>query len=443
MLIRDGPVPVQKAGSPASKNKTNATVLGGIAKKMDMIEIVSDSEEERINGSTTDVDPEEWVRQGPHRVGRESICSVVELSDDEDEKPAPRSQLPPAKTKPLTTKISFVPETPDLSSDEGSFNNELSGPLIDLPAKNLAPPSPPIQINESKPRVPKDIVTPPETPKRPEKAATDSITSPVISSTPETDETKETGTSTPKKTPRTKKLKPEEARVQEYARTLMTELCDSVFGQIPAETPLKWNARLLKTAGRAKFCRHRDDTYDMSIELSTKVVDREERVRNTLSHELCHLAVFLIDGDLNPSHGVSWKKWANKVMRFRPDIVINATHTYEINYRFYWECVVCQHKYGRHTKSIKTDLQRCQCKGQLRPLFDDNATPKKAQGKNAAALPTSSPITRLESTGHSVPDSPSAKRSKQKKPSGGLSDSDILDLAESLGYNLTLTEVEE
>src|ERR1700728_3327940 len=68
-----------------------------------------------------------------------------------------------------------------------------------------------------------------------------------------------------------------------------------------------------------------------------------ERIRNTLSHEMCHLACWVIDGELTEAHGSIWRGWlvlyfcfssmvttffdctrcrATKVMRKRPDIQV-------------------------------------------------------------------------------------------------------------------------
>ena len=34
-----------------------------------------------------------------------------------------------------------------------------------------------------------------------------------------------------------------------------------------------------------------------------------ERIRNTLSHEMCHLATWIIDKEINEHHGPNFKKW--------------------------------------------------------------------------------------------------------------------------------------
>ena len=39
------------------------------------------------------------------------------------------------------------------------------------------------------------------------------------------------------------------------------------------------------------------------MELSSKVLDRPDRLRRTLVHELCHVAAWLIDHTSKPPHG--------------------------------------------------------------------------------------------------------------------------------------------
>jgi predicted SprT family Zn-dependent metalloprotease len=54
------------------------------------------------------------------------------------------------------------------------------------------------------------------------------------------------------------------------------------------------------------------------------------RLRNTLLHELCHVAVWMIDGIQKPPHGKRFKYWAKKAMRAVPDIRVTTYHDYEI-----------------------------------------------------------------------------------------------------------------
>jgi hypothetical protein len=129
--------------------------------------------------------------------------------------------------------------------------------------------------------------------------------------------------------PRKRKITVEQQRLEDYAKALFSELNDAVFGgRIPSDTKLIWNVRLLSTAGKAFFSRfvifvcipnrlliqtcfrnRQDQTYT-KIELAPKVLDCDERVRLTLAHEMCHLAVWVIDNDPSEvGHGPQFKAW--------------------------------------------------------------------------------------------------------------------------------------
>ncbi|KAF8525219.1 SprT-like family-domain-containing protein, partial [Hysterangium stoloniferum] len=153
---------------------------------------------------------------------------------------------------------------------------------------------------------------------------------------------------------RKRKITADQQRLEDYAKALFSELNGTVFGgRIPPETELIWNVRLLSTAGKAFFSRNRQDQTYTKIELAPKLLDCDERVRLTLAHEMCHLAVWVIDN--NPSevgHGPQFKAWASQVTQARPDITISTKHSYTINYTHRWECIECGKVYGRFSNSI-------------------------------------------------------------------------------------------
>ncbi|KAI0762579.1 SprT-like family-domain-containing protein [Fomes fomentarius] len=190
-------------------------------------------------------------------------------------------------------------------------------------------------------------------------------------------------------------------RRRAYADAVFKDLNNAVFGGgIPAETKLEWNKRLLTTAGRAHWHKSREGVHTTSIQLAEKILDCDERIRNTLSHEMCHLACWIIDDDPNENHGSLFKNWAKKVMRRRPEVEVTTRHSYEIKCKYEWKCSNCGKIYGRHSKSIKPEEDVCGvCKtGQLVPQFQTRSraapkTPKpKADSQNAAARSRDSPL---------------------------------------------------
>ncbi len=94
-------------------------------------------------------------------------------------------------------------------------------------------------------------------------------------------------------------------------RDLLTNLTFDDFNRIVFENALKsvevtWSKRLTSTAGITRLRKKKTSTkieYTASIELSTKLIDNEERLRATLMHEMCHAAAWLVDNVHKPPHG--------------------------------------------------------------------------------------------------------------------------------------------
>ncbi|XP_030836781.1 acidic repeat-containing protein-like [Strongylocentrotus purpuratus] len=163
---------------------------------------------------------------------------------------------------------------------------------------------------------------------------------------------------------------------------------ESVFeNKLPSDFSVTWNNRMRKTAG---FCFYKKRLSERTarIELSVKVCDTAERLRDTLVHELCHAAAWLIHG-VSDGHGKYWKYWAAKSNLAHPEIpVIKRCHTYEITTKFKYKCVQCGNIIGRHSKSVDTKRFCCAyCNGrlELQPTLRKDGTPARARGPNPFA----------------------------------------------------------
>jgi len=158
---------------------------------------------------------------------------------------------------------------------------------------------------------------------------------------------------------------------------------------------VQWSKKLNTTAGLTRLQKiSRDMTPGVPlkrqavIELSTKVVDDEEKLRTTLLHELVHAAVWIFEGVSKPPHGAAFKRWAKMAMSKVPDVTVTTTHSYHIQYRFNWACVNprCSFTIGRHSKSVDTARHRCGlCKSKLIEVTPDGA-PKKTVKPSAYNL---------------------------------------------------------
>ncbi|KAJ6099505.1 hypothetical protein N7467_001040 [Penicillium canescens] len=136
---------------------------------------------------------------------------------------------------------------------------------------------------------------------------------------------------------------------------------------------IKWNNLLQSTAGRARFgisppkSPGADSGYSALIELNPKVLDSEDRILCTATHEYCHLVDGLISRQ--NGHGPSFHQWAARCVEAMAGhhdygggrIKVTTRHSYEIDYKYSWVCQACGKKYGRSSKSINPEVQRCTC----------------------------------------------------------------------------------
>ncbi|CAI9624138.1 unnamed protein product, partial [Staurois parvus] len=146
-----------------------------------------------------------------------------------------------------------------------------------------------------------------------------------------------------------------------YNRTIFDE-------QLPDNLEILWNKKMRKTAGYCVTGERKLPALQRyaRIELSEKVCDSADRLRDTLIHEVCHAATWLING-VRDGHGQYWRFYARKSTLIHPELpMVTRCHTYEINYKFTYECSRCKNTIGRHSRSLDTERFVCAlCKGKL------------------------------------------------------------------------------
>ncbi|GLD62066.1 acidic repeat-containing protein-like protein [Lates japonicus] len=142
----------------------------------------------------------------------------------------------------------------------------------------------------------------------------------------------------------------------------------SVFdNKLPVNMSVTWNKKMRKTAGYCITGQERGGGNRYArIELSEKVCDSADRLRDTLIHEMCHAATWLING-VRDGHGNFWKLYARKATVVHPELpMVTRCHSYDIKYKFQYQCTRCQNTIGRHSKSLDTQKFVCAlCTGQL------------------------------------------------------------------------------
>ncbi|KAI0836805.1 SprT-like family-domain-containing protein [Hypoxylon sp. FL0890] len=196
-----------------------------------------------------------------------------------------------------------------------------------------------------------------------------------------------------------------DAAKEELARNFLAELDERITdGQLAKLTKdtgglrITWSNTLQTTAGRAHWkcktlshtTKHADGTtvskreerqHHASIELACKVLSNESDLLNTVAHEFCHLAVFMLNGKPKTAHGPEFKAWGARCGQLFKDrgIVVTTKHNYVIDYKYIWKCADCQCEVKRQSKSVDPVRQRCgRCRGNLIQVKPATTTRKKS-----------------------------------------------------------------
>ncbi len=134
----------------------------------------------------------------------------------------------------------------------------------------------------------------------------------------------------------------------------------AAFSSQLSSVSVSFSNKLLTTAGITRLKR-KANIRSCSIELSTKVITDTHRLHQTLLHEMCHAAQFLISNAPHPPHGPAFQKWTKNVNRVYPNVHISTCHSYDIEYKYVWTCTssFCGQIIKRHSRSLNVETQRC------------------------------------------------------------------------------------
>ena len=159
-----------------------------------------------------------------------------------------------------------------------------------------------------------------------------------------------------------KKSKPMVMTDKQFARarkkrlaSLFAEFDDAVFGgRLAAKLSaagVTWSKKLRTTAGETSLRKFRvSNTRTAAIVISIHVCTNDVRLRETLLHEMCHMAAWVLgEGEgcgqrtfvggrttfqcCSP-HGRCFKDWGRAVQSVYPSITIGTCHTYTIHKRY-------------------------------------------------------------------------------------------------------------
>jgi predicted SprT family Zn-dependent metalloprotease len=74
-----------------------------------------------------------------------------------------------------------------------------------------------------------------------------------------------------------------------------------------------------------------------------QVIDNEARLRTTLSHEMCHVAAWVISKEWKEHHGAVFWAWARRFEKQVHGIKITTCHNFDVHAPFRWQC--SNHRY--------------------------------------------------------------------------------------------------
>ena len=103
-----------------------------------------------------------------------------------------------------------------------------------------------------------------------------------------------------------------------------------------------------------------DNKHYCEIELALKVLTSADRLRDTLLHEMCHAATWIISGK-EDGHGKVYKSWGQQAFNAFPELPpTTRCHNYVIHTKYAYICnKKCGNKIMRHSKSFDASKRFC------------------------------------------------------------------------------------
>ncbi|AAM09185.1 XE-2 [Mamestra configurata nucleopolyhedrovirus A] len=147
----------------------------------------------------------------------------------------------------------------------------------------------------------------------------------------------------------------------DLAYDLFDDINKSVFDDKLRDVEIVWSNRLRRVAGRWE--KKKNDT-PCKIVLSSVLLTDQSRLVDTLAHEMCHVAVYMVDNKASIAHNDNWLYWVRKVIREYENIDIKRQHCYNIDDNACYMCSNCNHMH-RLTEDLNFKLCKCSCGGVL------------------------------------------------------------------------------
>ncbi|KAF3942077.1 hypothetical protein ABW19_dt0203417 [Dactylella cylindrospora] len=162
---------------------------------------------------------------------------------------------------------------------------------------------------------------------------------------------------------RRKEFEQEKDRLaKEYLKLLDDRVNKGAINRLTTETggiQLVWTNANHTTAGTCETRAHRVENkityFTCTVRLEEKVCDSFERIKHVLAHEYTHACVHILEidqrqlGKIKP-HGPLFKSWAKKVAKAMNIPVPQTCHSFEIAYKYEYECPGCRRVFKAHSR---------------------------------------------------------------------------------------------
>jgi len=129
-----------------------------------------------------------------------------------------------------------------------------------------------------------------------------------------------------------------------------------------------WRAGLVRSMAKCRVKKRGGGECEVLIRLSPIMVTSGHRLAEALLHEMCHLAVRIIDDDFKDGHGPKFQAWGEKASALFPSIRVKTKTFYGIPMNYFYRCTACHKVLIRTIKRSPKALKK-QCKKCKAPLY--------------------------------------------------------------------------
>ena len=152
----------------------------------------------------------------------------------------------------------------------------------------------------------------------------------------------------------------------ELAQNLYAYFNLTVFDNLlPADLKITFSNQMCRASGTTLWYKgglRQGSKRLCQIYLSIRHLENSERLRNTLAHEMCHAAVWIIEGiedSRDQGHGPDWIRWTQRLQSIHPSVNIQRYYKNPEYSKHLYECTTCHYDIGRSKPFPESSDKTC------------------------------------------------------------------------------------